>query len=237
MLYDCRTDSLISGVTLWDLDNLKKNLNIKPHEKTQFKVITSDSLDEKTSTLNVTASLKASFLCGLIEVDGSAKYLNDTKSSKRQSRVTLHYSTTTRMEQLSMSHLGNQNVDYPEVFEQKSATHVVTAVLYGAQAFFVFDQSSSKEEERQEIKGKLALTITKFISVKAKGDLKMTDEEKKTTDHLNCTFYGDFALDHNPASFQEAMEIYTELPTKLGKDYELAVPIQVWLYPLKYLDS
>ncbi|XP_039592090.1 uncharacterized protein LOC120515283 isoform X2 [Polypterus senegalus] len=237
MLYDCRTDSLIPGVTLWDLENLKKNLNIKPQKKTQLKVITSDSLDEKTSILNLTASLKASFLCGLIEVDGSAKYLNDTKSSKRQSRVTLHYSTTTRMEQLSMSHLGNQNVDYPEVFEQKSATHVVTAVLYGAQAFFVFDQSSSKEEERQEIKGKLALTITKFISVKAKGDLKMTDEEKKTTDHLNCTFYGDFALDHNPASFQEAMEIYTELPTKLGKDYELAVPIQVWLYPLKYLDS
>ncbi|XP_039598653.1 verrucotoxin subunit beta-like [Polypterus senegalus] len=237
MLYDCRTDSLIPGVTLWDLENLKKNLNIKPQKKTQFKVITSDSLDEKTSILNVIASLKASFLCGLIEVDGSAKYLNDTKSSKRQSRVTLHYSTTTRMEQLSMSHLGNQNVDYPEVFEQKSATHVVTAVLYGAQAFFVFDQSSSKEEERQEIKGKLALTITKFISVKAKGDLKMTDEEKKTTDHLNCTFYGDFALDHNPASFQEAMEIYTELPTKLGKDYELTVPIQVWLYPLKYLYS
>uniref|UniRef100_A0A8C4TJ60 Fibronectin type-III domain-containing protein n=2 Tax=Erpetoichthys calabaricus TaxID=27687 RepID=A0A8C4TJ60_ERPCA len=65
----------------------------------------------------------------------------------------------------------------------------------------------------------------------------MTDEEKKSTDHLNCMFYGDFALDHNPASFKEAMEIYAKLPTKLGNGGELAVPIQVWLYPLTHLNS
>ncbi|XP_039599310.1 uncharacterized protein LOC120522434 isoform X2 [Polypterus senegalus] len=237
MLYDCRSDSLIPGVTLWDFKNLKKDLNIKSQKNTKFKIITSDALDEKTSILNVTASLKASFMCGLIEVSGSAKYLNDTKSSKRQSRVTLHYSTTTRMEQLTMSHLGRQNVVYPEVFEQKSATHVVTAVLYGAQAFFVFDQNSSKEEQNQDITGQLEILIKKCISVDGKGDLKMTDADKKIADHLNCTFYGDFALDHNPTSYQDAMEIYTNLPNKLGKDDELVVPIQVWLYPLKHLNS
>ncbi|XP_039592057.1 uncharacterized protein LOC120515271 [Polypterus senegalus] len=237
MLYDCRSDSLIPGVTLWDFENLKKDLNIKPQKNTKFKIITSDSLDEKSSILNVTASLKASFLCGLIEVGGSAKYLNDTKSSKRQSRVTLHYHMTTRMEQLTMSHLGSQKVDYPEVFQQKSATHVVTAVLYGAQAFFVFDQNSSKEEQNQDITGQLEILIKKFISVDGKGDLKMTDADKKIADHLNCTFYGDFALHQNPTSYQDAMEIYTNLPNKLGKDDELAVPIQVWLYPLKNLNS
>ncbi|XP_039592071.1 uncharacterized protein LOC120515276 [Polypterus senegalus] len=237
MLYDCRSDSLIPGVTLWDFENLKKDLNIKLQKNTKHKIITSDSLDEKTSILNVTASLKVSFLCGLIEVGGSAKYLNDTKSSKRQSRVTLHYNTTTRMEQLTMSHLGSQKVDYPEVFEQKSATHVVTAVLYGAQAFFVFDQSSSKEEQNQDITRQLEILIKKCISVDGKGDLKMTDADKKIADHFNCTFYGDFVLHHNPTSFQDAMQIYTNLPNKLGKVDELAVPIQVWLYPLIHLNS
>ncbi|XP_039593962.1 uncharacterized protein LOC120516368 [Polypterus senegalus] len=166
MLYDCRTDSLIPGVTLWDMENLQKNLNIKPQKNTQVNIIKSDSWDEKTSVLNMTASLKASFLCGLIEVGGSAKYLNDTKSSKRQSRVTLHYSTTTRMEQLNMSHLGRQNVVCPEVFEQKSATHVVTGVF-----------------------------------------------------------------------FQDSMQIYTNLTKHIGQDDKLAVPVQVWLHPLKHLDS
>ncbi|XP_039598930.1 verrucotoxin subunit beta-like, partial [Polypterus senegalus] len=235
MLYDCRTDSLIPDITLWDLENLKKDLKIKHQKNTQVNIIILDSLDEKTSILNVTASLKASFLCGLTEVDGSAKYLNDTKSSKRQSRVTLHYGTTTRMEQLSMSHLGRQNVVYPEVFEQKSATHVVIGVLYGAQAFFVFDKINSKEEQSQEIAQKLEILIQKCTSVEGK-DLKMTDTDKKIADHLNCKFYGDFALDHNPTSFQDAMEIYTNLPSKLGKDNQ-AVPIYVWLYPLKHLNS
>ncbi|XP_051781789.1 LOW QUALITY PROTEIN: uncharacterized protein LOC114641179 [Erpetoichthys calabaricus] len=237
MLYDCRTDSLIPDVTLWDWENLKKDLKIKPQNNTQVNIITLDSSDEKTSTLNMTASLKASFLCGLNEVGGAAKYLNDTKSSKRQSRVTLHYSTTTRMEQLSMSHLGNQNVVYPEVFEQKSATHVVTGVLYGAQAFFVFDQWDSKEEENRDNKGKLETLIKKYISVDGKRALKMTDSDKETADHLNFTFYGDFLLDHNPTSFLDAMQIYNNLPRHIDEDDKLAVPVQVWLYPLKHLNS
>ncbi|XP_051781751.1 uncharacterized protein LOC114644948 isoform X6 [Erpetoichthys calabaricus] len=237
MLYDCRSDSLIPGITLWDLENLKKDLNITSLKNTQFKIITSDSLDEKTSTLNMSASLKASFLCGLIEVDGAAKYLNDTKSSKRQSRVTLHYSTTTRMEQLSKSHLGNQNVVYPEVFEQKSATHVVTGVLYGAQAFFVFEQWNSKVEEIRDNKEKLETLIKKYFSEDGKRDLKMTDADKETADHLNFTFYGDFLLDHNPTSFQDAMQIYNNLPKHIDKVNKLAVPVQVWLYPLKHLNS
>ncbi|XP_039591971.1 uncharacterized protein LOC120515227 isoform X2 [Polypterus senegalus] len=237
MLYDCRTDSLIPDVNLWDLENLKKDLKIRPQKDTQFKIITLDSLDEKTSLLNMTASLKASFLCGLVEVAGAAKYLKDTKSSKRQSRVTLHYSTTTRMEQFSMSHLGNQNVVYPEVFEQKSATHVVTGVLYGAQTFFVFDQWDTKVEENRDNKGKLETLIKKYISVDGKRDLKMTDADKETADHLNFTFYGDFLLDHNPTSFQDAMQIYNNLPKHIDEDDKLAVPVQVWLYPLKHLNS
>ncbi|MBN3293057.1 STXA protein, partial [Polypterus senegalus] len=237
MLYDCRTDSLIPDVSLWDLENLKKDLKIKPQNDTQFNIITLDSLDEKTSILNMTASLKASFLCGLIKVDGAAKYLNNTKSSKQQSRVTLHYSTTTRMEQLTMSHLGNQNIVYPEVFEEKSATHVVTGVLYGAQAFFVFDQWDTEVEQNRDNKGKLETLIKKYITVDGKRDLKMTDVYKETADHLNFTFYGDFLLDHNPTSFQDAMQIYNNLPKQLSKDDKLAVPVQVWLYPLKHLNS
>ncbi|XP_051781778.1 uncharacterized protein LOC114644948 isoform X31 [Erpetoichthys calabaricus] len=141
------------------------------------------------------------------------------------------------MEQLTMSHLGRENVVYPEVFEQKSATHVVTGVLYGAQAFFIFDQSSSNEEVSKEIKGKFKALINKFVSIERKGDLKMTGDDKKIADHFKCMFYGDFVLNHNPCSFQNAMEIYSNLPNQLGKKEELAVSVKVWLYPLKHLDS
>ncbi len=39
-----------------------------------------------------------------------------------------------------MEHLGARNVKHCNVFQEGSATHVVTALLYGAQAFFIFDR-------------------------------------------------------------------------------------------------
>ncbi|XP_067386067.1 uncharacterized protein [Emydura macquarii macquarii] len=239
MLYDCRDETLIPGFTLWDLETLQNNVDTKPHPKTEFEIIASDTIEDKASALNVTASLKASFLGGLVKVDGSAKYLNDTKNSQHQARVTLQYSTTTKFEQLTMKHLGRQNVSYPEVFDQGTATHVVTAVLYGAQAFFVFDRELSSFENVQEIQGDLQVMIKKIplISIEGEGALKMDDKEKAQTEKLSCKFYGDFALENNPATYQEAMKIYSTLPLLLGDHGEKAVPVRVWLYPLTKLDS
>ncbi|XP_067387023.1 stonustoxin subunit alpha-like [Emydura macquarii macquarii] len=239
MLYDCRNETLIPGFTLWDLETLQNNVDTKPQPNTEFEIIASDTIEDKASALNVTASLKASFLGGLVKVDGSAKYLNDTKNSQHQARVTLQYSTTTKFEQLTMKHLGCQNVSYPEVFDQGTATHVVTAVLYGAQAFFVFDQEVSSSENIQEIQGNLQVMIKKIplVSIEGEGALKMDDKEKAQAEKFSCKFYGDFALQNNPATYQDAMKIYSTLPKLLGDKGEKAVPVRVWLYPLTKLDS
>ncbi|KAI2667888.1 Stonustoxin subunit alpha [Labeo rohita] len=151
MLYDCRRDRLIPGITLWDAEMLQKNINVRPQPNTDFKIIASDSSEDKVSALNVSASLEASFMSGLVSVKGSADFLNDKKSSKHQSRVTLHYHTTSRFEQLTMEHLGAGNVKHSNVFQEGSATHVVTALLYGAQAFFIFDREVSSNENHQKI--------------------------------------------------------------------------------------
>nr|XP_025038036.1 uncharacterized protein LOC102449435 [Pelodiscus sinensis] len=239
MLYDCCNDSLIPGITLWDLETLRNDIDAKPQSKTEFQIVASDSIEDKASALNVTASLKASFLCGLVEVSGSAEYLNDTKMSKQQARVSLQYSTTTQFKQLTMSHIGRQNVSYPDVFDQGTATHVVTAVLYGAQAIFLFDQEVSSSENVQEIQGNLKVIIKKIplISIEGEGSLRMDDKEKAQAEKFSCKFYGDFTLEKNPTNFQDAMKIYSTLPVRLGENGEKAVPVRVWLYPLTKLDS
>ncbi|XP_075773026.1 verrucotoxin subunit beta-like [Pelodiscus sinensis] len=239
MLYDCRNDALIPGITLWDLEELRKDVNRKPQPRAEFEVIASDTIEDKASALNVSASLKASFLGGMVEVSGSAKYLNDTKTSKQQARVTLQYSATTRFEHLTMSHLGVGNVSYPTVFEQGTATHVVTAVLYGAQAFFVFDREVSSSKKVKEIEGSLQIAIKKLpkISVEGAGSVKLDEKDKLNADKFNCKFHGDFALEKNPTNFQDAMTIYSTLPARLGKNGEKAVAMRVWLYPLTKLDS
>ncbi|KAK9538352.1 hypothetical protein VZT92_003527 [Zoarces viviparus] len=239
MLYDCRRDSLVPGMTLWDCDDLEKDTRERPKPSSDFEIVASESIDGKSTALKVEASLKASFLGGLVEVEGSAKYLNDHKTSKNQARVTLNYKTTTKFQELSMNHLGRGNVKHPYVFDKGLATHVVTGILYGAQAFFVFDREVSEKEDHQDIQGNLKVMIKKIpcISIEGEGSLKMEDKDRENVEKFSCKFHGDFSLEKNPVSFQDAVEVYQSLPRLLGANGENAVPMKVWLLPLTSLDS
>ncbi|XP_055486956.1 uncharacterized protein LOC129694263 [Leucoraja erinacea] len=239
MLYDCRSDALIPGITLWDLQTPQSNLDRRDQPSTEFHIIASDSMEKKANALNVSESLKASILGGLVEVKGSAKYLSDTKESEQQARVTLQYKATTRFEQLTMSHLGRQNITYPSVFDEGSATHVITAVLYGAQAFFVFDQMASSSENIQDIQGNMEVMIKRLpkIAIEGEASLEMTEEQSSQAEKFSCTFYGDFSLKNNPTTYRDAINIFATLPHLLGPGGEHSVPVTVWLYALNKLDT
>ncbi|ROJ42282.1 Neoverrucotoxin subunit beta [Anabarilius grahami] len=239
MLYDCRKDAFIPGVTLWDKKSLSEDLDSHQKPMTDLKFSSSDSLSDKSSLLDVSASLKASFLGGLVEVGGSAQYLRDTKSSNQQSRVTMYYKETTRFDQLTMSQLGSAQIAHPEVFDQKTATHVVTGVLYGAQAVMVFDRTFSEEENKKKIEGELNVMVKKIpgFSIEGKGAIDMTDGDKKVAESISCTFHGDVHLKQNPTTFMEAIEVYKTLPVHLKENPQNAVPIKVRLYPLCLLDT
>ncbi|XP_071058445.1 verrucotoxin subunit beta-like [Pseudochaenichthys georgianus] len=239
MLYDCRNDSLIPGITLWDCDDLKTDIGERQQKYNHFDIVASESIEDKSSALKVEASLKASFLSGLVEVGGSANYLSDTKTSKNQARVTLMYYATTKFHELSMNQLGRGNVKHPYVFDQGIATHVVTGILYGAQAFFVFDREVSVNENHRDIQGNLKVMIKNIpcLSIEGEGSLKIEDNERKNVEKFSCRFIGDFFVKKPPTSFQEAVEVYQSLPTLLGANGENAVPVKVWLLPLTCLDS
>nr|XP_040026756.1 uncharacterized protein LOC120815821 [Gasterosteus aculeatus aculeatus] len=239
MLYDCREDSLVPGLTLWNCDDLGKDTRERQQASSDFEIVASESIADKSAALKVEASLKASFLCGLVKVGGSAKYLNDHKKSRHQARVTLNYKATTKFQELSMNHLGRGNVKHPYVFDKGLATHVVTGILYGAQAFFIFDRDVSEDENHQDIQGDLKVMIDKFPSIKIEGEgsLKMEEKDKEKVDKFSCKFHGDFSLEENPVSFSEAVKVYQSLPRLLGANGENAVPMTVWLLPLAGLDS
>uniref|UniRef100_A0A8C6TJ05 SNTX thioredoxin-like domain-containing protein n=1 Tax=Neogobius melanostomus TaxID=47308 RepID=A0A8C6TJ05_9GOBI len=239
MLYDCRADSLVPGVTLWDREELAEDMTVTPKPNSEFEIVASESISGKSSSMGVEASLKASFFSGLVKVDGSAKYLNDTKTSKHQARVTLQYKTTTKFKELTMNHLGRGNIKHPYIFDQGLATHVVTAILYGAQAFFVFDREVSETEKLQDIQGNLQVMIKKIpsISIEGEGALKMKNKDIEKVNRFSCRFHGDFNLSQSPVTFEDAVKVYKDLPKLLGPDGENAVPVKVWLLPLTSLDS
>ncbi|XP_060713367.1 cytolytic toxin-alpha-like [Tachysurus vachellii] len=235
MMYDCRSDSIIPGISLWDNETIKKGVVSSRQPKTDLKFTSSDSLSEKAKLLDVSTSLSASILGGLVDVGGSARFLRDNKSSARQSRVSLQYSQTTRYEEFTM----DRNITFHNILEEQTATHVVTAVLYGAQAFMVFDLIANENEDKEEIEGTLNIMVKNipFIDIEGVGGLKMSDGEKKMSDKISCTFYGDYELEQNPTTYLEALQLYKELPSLLRKRENDAVPVKVWLYPLVHLSK
>ncbi|KAM8730515.1 neoverrucotoxin subunit alpha-like [Acanthopagrus schlegelii] len=239
MLYDGRKDELIPGSTLWDETTLQNSTGRSSQYSSEFEITASDSIESKSSLMDIEGSLKVSFMSGLIEVGGSAKYLNDTKKFKNQSRVTCRYKATTHFNQLSVTKLGTMNPQQIEVIKKGTATHVVTGILYGANAFFVFDSEKLEASSVQDIQGHMEAVIKKIPKFNIEGSItaQLTEEEKALTNKFSCKFYGDFILERNPTSFEDAVKTYAELPKLLGEKGEKSVPVKVWMMPLKNLES
>lgn len=219
---------------MWDKKALQDDLDVHRQPKTVLQFCTIDSLSDKTNLMDMSSSLKASFLGGLVAVGGSAKYLRDAKSSSHQSRVIMHYSQTTRFDQLTMTELGK--IIYPQVFDQQTATHVVTGVLYGAQAFMVFDHKAAGHEEKQQVKRDLYAVVQK-VPCFSNDSQKMNENEKNLTEKVSVTFHGDYALQENPGTYMEALQVFKKLPSLLRDKEHDAVPVRVWLHPLKLLNE
>ncbi|XP_028397352.1 uncharacterized protein LOC114521140 [Dendronephthya gigantea] len=239
MLYDRRSDKLILGKTLWSPDHLNAALDTILQPFTNSKVFTENTVEDKTSALDIEASLKLSFLSGLVNVEGAAKYLNDTKTSKHQCRVVLKYETTTELKQLTMEHLGKGKIQYPEVFDTDMATDVVVGILYGAKAFMVFDKEVSKNESVKEVHGNMDVLVKSLagISVDGHGSVDITEDQKKNSENMRCQMYGDFRTNESPTNYEDAVKIYKQLPSLIGENGEKAVPIKVYLCPLSAIDS
>ncbi|XP_042371024.1 verrucotoxin subunit beta-like, partial [Plectropomus leopardus] len=227
-------------LTLWDKKTLEENTVENSQHSSKLDISASDSIDSKASQLEVESSLKASFLSGMIEVGGSAKYLNDKKRFKNQSRVTCQYKATTYFRELSMLHLLKMSQEQANIMKNSSATHVVTAILFGANAFFVFDSrklGASKVQDLQYGMEAMIQKIPTFVNSEGKTEIKLNDDEKALTKEFSCKFYGDFILESNPTTFEEAVQTYEKLPKLLGEKGENAVPVKVWLMPLKNMDT
>lgn len=164
--------------------------------------------------------------------------MNDNKTFKNQSRVTLHFKATTAYERLTMTHLEAKNMQLQDIIKKTYTTHVVTGILYGANAFFVFDSKKLESSSVQNITANMYTAIKKIPSfdLEAKVDVKLSKEEKAVTNEFSCRFYGDFILDSNPATFEDAVKTYSQLPKLLRENGEKTVPVKVWLTPLKNLD-
>uniref|UniRef100_A0AAY4ARK0 Fibronectin type-III domain-containing protein n=1 Tax=Denticeps clupeoides TaxID=299321 RepID=A0AAY4ARK0_9TELE len=185
--------------------------------------ISGDSLSERFRALGVATPLRASFVSGLVEVGGAASYLNHAPQCVQQERVTLHHRTTTKLQMISQK-LVDRGPQFTPA-ECEKATHVVLAVLYGTQNFFVFNNSYFTGE----ISGEMEEIINKMTSMSS---ANLSDSEKMKCSQYICTLYSDVSGFRSEMDFYSALEVFGSL-SQLSC---IPVPLKVWLYPLKNLD-
>ncbi|XP_073718870.1 cytolytic toxin-alpha isoform X2 [Misgurnus anguillicaudatus] len=233
ILYDCRNDSFSSDAFLWVKPTVASNTVSWPHLKTHTEVLEDDSHQQRCKAFEMSPMLRVSAQCGLIKLSGAAAFLNHPVQSEHQDRVTLHYKTTTRLDMISPTLL-HEGVS-PSLINTTTATHVIIAVSYGAQFLFVFDNERISKEKNTEMEN-IIKKITSTFSVQ---DIlsSLTDTEKSSSILYDCKLYADVGDWKSSMSFDEAVEIYASLPDLLGSKGERAVPLKVWLYPLKKLEN
>lgn len=163
--------------------------------------------------------------------------MSDKAESSNVARLTLRYQTRANFNQLSMQALGSGNREYPlDVFDKDIATHVVTGIQYGCDAYMIFEKTVSNSNERMKIAGELQTVIDLVVaSVEGSTKLNLSTSERKATDNVNVKFYSDLMLDRLPTNFGEALDVYRALPGMIKA--QKAVPKLVYLYPLIKLDS
>ena len=108
------------------------------------------------------------------------------------------------------------------------ATHVVTEIKYGFNAFLLFEILKSKRESKQDIGGHLSIMIKKLgpLSVEGSAKIKLTAEEKKIGNALRFKFHGDTVIDPPPQTFDDAIEVYKSLPGR-SKENERVVSFSI----------
>uniref|UniRef100_A0A671PAA2 Fibronectin type-III domain-containing protein n=1 Tax=Sinocyclocheilus anshuiensis TaxID=1608454 RepID=A0A671PAA2_9TELE len=206
-----------------------------PRPQTCVKILECDSIQERFKELGISRTLLQNGKSALTKLSGAAAFLNHPEQSQHQDRITLHYRTTTRLDMISQRLL--QEVAPSSVINATTATHVIIGVCYGAQAFFVFDYAN--ERISTERHAEMENVIKKITTTPNARDAfsSLTEKEKTNSSDYYCSLYTDLGDWKSPVSFDKAVEIYGSLPMLLGSKGERAVPLKVWLYPLKNLNQ
>ncbi|CAF4832019.1 unnamed protein product [Rotaria sp. Silwood1] len=238
MLYNFRTDKLISNLSSWNLDLLQEHIHYQPLSWKRFELYLSDKFTEKANLLGIDNNMKLSILADLVDLSGSVYLINDQKKTNRILRFILKYSFTKNLHKINLTDIDNIYKKHPEVFHQQDATHIVTGILYGRDIFFIFDRTLSNDVDRINIENDIKLLLHKFDKFKilSSGELNWNDHEKQLARTLTCQYYGDFQYESSPTTFEEAFKFYIYLLNFVLEKNDCEIPKEAWIYPIYLLN-
>jgi hypothetical protein len=211
-LYDSRSDSFLP---LSLLSCAAPIAAIVSNDKVEWEIKLSfgDSYEEKFYNLNVTPELAASFLSGIVDVDGSAKYLLDNRRSHRILQASIHHSMTTREERLDLATLEANSLLTLNEMKGSSPTHVI----WGAQTIVTARQQIGSNDKRANIRSDFQAKLESFKSIVESGgetELANLGQQRLKGIPSEVVVYSDLLTDDDigPDDLQSALKFIRDVP-------------------------
>ena len=236
-LYDAKTDRFC-GTNLFKATPHPSAIQKqdKPNSDIDVSFVTSSSTDEKLSKLDVNGELKLSFLAGMVELGGSAKYLSEKKNSFKSVESAAVCKVTTVMEKLDIPRYGDVSGD---ALKHKTATHVVEQINWGANCTIIVTDRNSDNNEKKEVNGWLQANLQKclsYISPKAEGKLELTEQDRKIWENFSLKIFGDVLPEEVPTTVDGAKEMMRNLPRLIQNSNDgKGIPLVYVMFPLSSL--
>jgi len=223
-LYDATTDKFC-GVSIFrkPLPSDFQARTDNPDSKIAY--IKIRCLKEMFKELNVTSEMKLSVLAGMCELQGSAKYLSQKKTSFNSVENTMLYNVKTATERIQLFEDQVKRYLSREAIIRSGATHVVIEIEWGASfAVTVMDQNS-ENRNTQEVEGTIWLLFEKlksFIwpSTTEQTGAGRTQEETGDLERFSLKIFGDVLPDDShefPQNFDGAVAMMRKMPQLLQK--------------------
>ena len=116
--------------------------------------------------------------------------------------------------------LSAESVKNPEICDSAlDATHVVTEIKYGFNAFMIFETQATETSSVQEISGALKVVFDLgIVKISGEGDVEWTEEIEEVSNSLRFKFHGDTLIDPPPQTYEDAINVYKLLPERSIED-------------------
>jgi hypothetical protein len=212
-LYDIRTDQFVMG-SLFKGELPLSFIKTSDCANVSYWLDFHNSQKETLDNLNIEASLKIGLMAGLLKLEGSAKYLKQTKTNSNIVRATFIYKAKTKKEDLQVSADGLHEYFSSFAFENPDVTHVVIGIKWGANVAATFERTVEKRDDVKRIEGALGATFSKpGLSFSGQAKIDYDNQQKMDLESLTISFSGDVLIENCPQTIDQVMKVYENVPS------------------------
>ena len=214
-LYDARKDQFVR-LQLFNEVLPEKTIHSTENWHTKLKLTLDNSLEDKFTLMDISASLKISIMSGLFNLEGSGKFFKDTKKSAKSAKATLIYSITTKYEQINMISSAIKPLIDLDALNDINCTHVVVGIQWGGNAFISVEDSNQENEDTRVIEGSLKVDLDQLsVAIHGEGSVNVSDVERQKYSKFNFEIFGDILPDKVPSNLVDAVAFMKDVPTRI----------------------